>query len=111
MKRNKGMGMIKLIVMILFIALIVATTVYFVRMQYHEARVETIKTDMLLVQWKVKSYIDSQIAEKVEIKYLGVKLSEVTDNNLINTFKEKNVIVVILLLDLKFERYLFLCIL
>ena len=44
MKRNTGMGMIKLILMLLFIILIVATTVYLVRMQYNKVKIETIKT-------------------------------------------------------------------
>lgn len=92
MKSNKGMGIISLICIVVVIAIITGVSVYFARLKYNEAKVQTIKTDMLLVQWKVKSYIDSQIAEKVEINYLGVKISEVTDNNLINTFKEKNVI-------------------
>lgn len=92
MKSNKGMGIISLICIVVVIAIITGVSVYFARLKYNEAKVQTIKTDMLLVQWKVKSYIDSQIAEKVEINYLGIKISEVTDNNLINTFKEKNVI-------------------
>lgn len=92
MKRNKGMGMIKLIVMILFIALIVATTVYFVRMQYHKARVETIKTDMLQVQWKMKDYIDKQTVKGDEIEYLGTKLSEMRSSDLLQELFNGNVV-------------------
>ena len=64
----------------LFIGLVVALSVYFIRMQYHEARVETIKTDMLQVQWKVKDYIDKQIVKGEEKKYLGTKLSEMKED-------------------------------
>lgn len=80
MKSNKGIGIIKLIIMILFIALIVATAVYFIRIKYYEARVEIIKTDMLQVQWKVKDYIDKQVVKGEEKKYLGTKLNEIKDD-------------------------------
>ena len=92
MKCNNGMGIIKLIVMILFIVLIVSTTVYFVRMKYHETRIETIKTDMLQVQWKLKDYIDKQTVKGEEKHYLGTKLSEPSEDALINDFLSKNVL-------------------
>lgn len=92
MKSNKGIGIIKLIIMILFIALIVATAVYFIRIKYYEARVETIKTDMLQVQWKVKDYIDKQVVKGEEKKYLGTKLNELKDDIVLKDFINKNIL-------------------
>ena len=92
MKNEKGMGLIQLIVFVVLIILIVAMSVYFIRMQYNEVRVETIKTDMLQVQWKLKDYIDTQTVNGDEILYLGLEvidhlqdplLSEVISNNVI----------------------------
>ena len=100
MKRNKGMGMIQLIVMILFIILIVATIVYFVRIQYHEARIETIKTDMLQVQWKIKDYIDKQTVKGEEQQYLGTKLSEMRNDSILKEFLSNNI-----LSESEYEKY------
>ena len=100
MKRNKGMGMIQLIVMILFIILIVATIVYFVRIQYHEARIETIKTDMLQVQWKIKDYIDKQTVKGEEKQYLGTKLSEMRNDSILQEFLSNNI-----LSESEYEKY------
>ena len=92
MKKNNGMGMIKIIIIMLFIGIVVALSVYFIRMQYHEARVETIKTDMLQVQWKVKDYIDKQIVKGEEKKYLGTKLSEMKEDLVLKEFFNKNIL-------------------
>lgn len=92
MKENNGTGMIKIIIIMLFIGLVVALSVYFIRMQYHEARVETIKTDMLQVQWKVKDYIDKQIVKGEEKKYLGTKLSEMKEDLVLKDFFNKNIL-------------------
>ena len=92
MKRSQGMGMIKLIVMILFIVLIVSSIIYFVRMEYHAARIETIKTDMLQVQWKIKDYIDKQTVRGEETKYLGTKLSEMRSSDLLQELFNGNVV-------------------
>lgn len=100
MKSNKGMGMVKLIVMILFITLIVATTVYFVRMKYHEVRIETIKTDLLQVQWKIKDYIDEQTVKGEEKQYLGIKLSEIRDDEILQDFFSNNI-----LSEEEYEKY------
>ena len=100
MKKYKGMGMIQLIVMILFIILIVATIVYFVRIQYHEARIETIKTDMLQVQWKIKDYIDKQTVKGEEKQYLGTKLSEMRNDSILQEFLSNNI-----LSESEYEKY------
>ena len=87
MKNNKGMGIISLICIVIVIAIIAGTAVYFVRLKYNEARIETIKTDMLLVEWKLKSYVDSQTADKVEnINYLGKKLQDMQNDEIVKNF-------------------------
>lgn len=92
MKSNKGMGIIGLICLTAVIVVIVAVTFYFVRLKYNEAKVQTIRTDMLLVQWKAKSYIDSQTAEKVEqINYPGKKVSE-SEDELVKEFLQKEIL-------------------
>ena len=92
MKNEKGMGLIQLIVFVVLIILIVAMSVYFIRMQYNEVRVETIKTDMLQVQWKLKDYIDTQTVNGDEIQYLGSKVSDNLQDTLLSKVISNNVI-------------------
>ena len=92
MRNEKGMGLIQLIVFVVLIILIVAMSVYFIRMQYNEVRVETIKTDMLQVQWKLKDYIDTQTVNGDEIQYLGSKVSDNLQDTLLSKVISNNVI-------------------
>ena len=88
MKKNNGMGIIKLILMVVLIVVVVATAVYFTRKKYREVKAET----MLQVQWKLKDYIDKQTVKGEEKKYLGTKISEMQDNEIIKDFLAKNII-------------------
>ena len=92
MKKNNGMGIIKLILMVVLIVVVVATAVYFTRKKYREVKAETIRTDMLQVQWKLKDYIDKQTVKGEEKKYLGTKISEMQDNEIIKDLLAKNII-------------------
>lgn len=92
MKSSNGMGIIKLIIMVLFILAIIVTGMYFLRKQYHEVRIETIKTDMLQVQWRIKDYIDKQVVKGEEKKYLGTKLTEMKEDNVLKTFFNGNIL-------------------
>ena len=76
----------------IIIALIAFSGVYFARMKYHELNFQSVKSDMLQVKWKVKSYVDKQIVKGVEDKYLGTKISEIEDDELINEFLKENVL-------------------
>jgi Tfp pilus assembly protein PilE len=92
MKDNKGMGTIKLIIFVVIIGLIVAMGVYFSRMKYNQARIETIKTDMLQIQWKLKDYMDKQTIKREEKKYLGEKVSQMQEDEGIKEFINKGIL-------------------
>lgn len=92
MKDNKGMGTIKLIIFVVIIGLIVAMGVYFSRMKYNQARIETIKTDMLQIQWKLKDYMDKQTIKGEEKKYLGEKVSQMQEDEGIKEFINKGIL-------------------
>lgn len=100
MKSNKGMGIIQLIIMISIIILIIALSIYFIKMKYNDAKVQTIKTDMLQVQWKLKDYMDKQTVKGEEKEYLGTKVSQLKDETLIKEFITKNVIT-----EEEYEKY------
>lgn len=92
MKSNNGMGVIQLIISIVMIAIIVALGVYYVRMKYDQAKVQTAKTDMLLVEWKAKDAIEKQTVKGEEKTYIGTKVSEMKEDTLIKEFLSKNII-------------------
>lgn len=92
MKSNKAMGMIQLFIVTVLIIAIVSIGVYFIRMKYYETRSQTVKTDMLQIQWKIKDYIDKQTLKGEEKNYPGTKLSEIKENLIIQDFKNKNII-------------------
>lgn len=100
MKSSRGMGLISLIIIIAIIAGVIAASIYFISLKYNEARVETIKTDMLQVQWKVKKYMDDQIVNGEERKYLGTKITDMQEDNLIKDFISKEII-----LEEEYEKY------
>lgn len=92
MRSNKGMGLILLIIIIAIILSIIAVSIYFIKLKYNEARVETIKTDMLQVQWKVKKYMDDQTVNGEEKQYLGTKIIDMQEDTLVQDFISKNII-------------------
>lgn len=100
MKSNKAMGTIQTIILVVIIGIIVAMGVYFIRMKYGEAKLQTVKTDMLQVQWKVKDYMDKRTAEKKDKVYLGTKIAEAMDDPLVQEFLNKNV-----LSEEEYEKY------
>lgn len=92
MKNEKGMGLIQALITIVFIVAIIVFLGYVIVNKYHEVRVETIKTDMLQVEWKIKDYIDKKIVNKEEKEYLGTKLSEMKEDVVLKSFFESNII-------------------
>lgn len=92
MKSENGMGMIKLFFTIVIIVMAVAGIMYYLQTKYTDVKIETISTDMLQIQWKVKAYIDNQTANGEEISYLGTKVSEMQDDALITEFLSQNIL-------------------
>ena len=64
----------------------------FSRMKYNQARIETIKTDMLQIQWKLKDYMDKQTIKGEEKKYLGEKVSQMQEDEGIKEFINKGIL-------------------
>lgn len=91
-KENKGMGYIQVVIIILFVALLAAGTTYYIRMRINIEYNETIKTNMLLIEWKAKDLKDQKTAAKEEFEAIGTKLLEIQDNSLILEFQNKNII-------------------
>ena len=92
MKKDSGMGIIQLMILIIIIIMLVAGSIYFARLKYNEAKIETIKTNMLLIEWKVKDFIDIATVNKSEDKTVGIKIADMQENEIIQEFLNKGII-------------------
>ena len=90
MKSQKGLTLAGTIFFVLIIAFIVFGVVYYVRMQTAKEELEDMKTDMLLVQAKVKKISSDYILESKDEVLIGTKLAEVKDEPAIQEFLKQN---------------------
>lgn len=92
MKRGYFKTYAKTIFIILLIIAIAIGITNYLKNEYDIEQLETIKTDMLLIQSKIKI-----VAEKVKIKekdatYIGIKINKETENEEIKILQEKGTI-------------------
>lgn len=92
MKKCYGKGHIKTLILLLIIIALTILGLYLIQQQYQKAKLQTIKTNMSLIELKAKEYIHKQKTEGKEISYLGTKLSEWQENNLKDDMKNHSVI-------------------
>ena len=92
MKEEKGLTYIGMVFLIILIAILVFGAIYFFRIEQWKADLENVKTDMLLIQAKVKNVSNEQTLEKKENVLIGTKISDMEDNNTIKEFLEKDII-------------------
>ena len=92
MKSEKGLTFIAMIFIVILIALLVFGVVYFTRIQVSNEKLETLKTNMLLIQAKT-NVIAQDVEMKVENATLkGMKLADMKEDEIIKSFLEKGVI-------------------
>lgn len=89
MKNENGLTFLGTAILMVIIAIIVFGIVYFTRMQVDKEKEEDIKTNMLLVQAKVKTISGNYILEEDEDILIGTKLSEIEEEQPIKEFLEK----------------------
>ena len=89
MRSENGLSFIGTIILVIIIAVITFGVVYFVRIQADKEQTEDIKTNMLLVQAKVKKLSGDYILEEKEEVLVGTKLSEMQEEQPIKDFLEK----------------------
>lgn len=92
MKEEKGLTYIGMVFLIILIAILVFGAIYFFRIEQWKADLENVKTDMLLIQAKVKNVSNEQTLEKKENVLIGTKISDMEDNDTIKEFLEKDII-------------------
>lgn len=90
MKKENGLTFIATIFLVLIIAFLAFGVVYFVRMQTEKEGLEDLKTYMLLVQARVKKISGDYILEEKKEIFVGTKLSDMKEDEIIKQFLEKN---------------------
>ena len=88
MKSEKGMTLITTAVLVIVIAALVFAVVYYARIELAKQNLENIKTDMLLVQAKVKGVASNYTLDKKEEDFKGTKIAEMQEQESIKKFLE-----------------------
>jgi len=92
MKSEKGMTFLMLIILIIIIVVISIIAIFFVWQNYEKEEFESIRTDMLLIQGKIKVLEESSVAKKDESIKKGTKLNEMEEDNNIKMLLDKQII-------------------
>lgn len=90
MKNQNGLTFLGTIFLVLLIAFITFGAVYFVKLQTTKEELEDMKTDLLLVESKVKKISSDYILKKKDDVLVGTKLSEIKEDPIIQEFLNKN---------------------
>lgn len=92
MKSEKGMTLITTAVLVVVIAALVSAVIYYARIAIAKEELESLKTDMLLVQAKVKKITGEYTLEQKGELLKGTKIDEMAENATIQNFLEKEII-------------------
>lgn len=92
MKSEKGLGIIGIILIIIIIACLITGAVFLINKNIGDEKNDTIKSDMLLIQGACRVLKQNSIVQKNTNMYVGTKISEVNDDEIINNFKSLNIV-------------------
>ncbi len=90
MKSEKGMTLLTTAVLVLIIASLVFAVVYYARIQLEKESLEDLKTNLLLVQAKIKTTEGEYILDKKEENLKGTKIADMLENQNIKQFIDNN---------------------
>ncbi len=92
MKSENGLGIISIILIIIVIAAIVTASVFFINKKIDDSKESDIKSNMLLIEGATKVLKQNSIVQKNTDMFVGTKISDMPDDELINNFKALNII-------------------
>lgn len=92
MKNEKGLGVIGIILIIIVIIALVIISVNLINNYMAKQEEESIKSNMLLIQGACRVIKQNSIAQKKDDIFIGTKISEMTEDQIINEFKSKNIV-------------------
>ncbi len=89
---RKGITMVSLVVTIIILGILVSITVYSGGTVLKQTKLQTITTNMMLIQVKAKTIAEQAKFNSDESLYKGTKVSNITDNTKISELINSNVI-------------------
>ena len=92
MKKENGLGIISVILIIIVIAGIVTASVLLINKTIDEGKDNDIKANMLLIEGATKVLKQNSIVQKNTDMFVGTKISDMPEDELINNFKTLNII-------------------
>ena len=92
MKKEEGMGIIAIALVIILIAGLGIFAYYFIKNTAEDKRIEDIKSNMLLIQGKCKVINETSKVNNNEDNFKGKKLSDIKEDSIISEFLSKGII-------------------
>ena len=92
MKSENGLGIISIIIIIVIIAGLITGAVIYINKSLDTEKSEDIKSNMLLIQGATRVLKQNSIVQKNTDMFVGTKISEMQDDDIINKFKALNII-------------------
>ena len=92
MKSEKGLGIIGIILIIIIIAGLITGAVYIVNKSIDKEENDQIRSNMLLIQGTCARLKQDSIKSKNTDMYVGTKISDMNEDEIINNFKSQNII-------------------
>ena len=92
MKKEDGLNMLGIIIIICIIIALVTISILNIKKSIKIESTKEIKSNMLLIQGAAKVAKQNDIAKKKENALVGTKLNEIEDNEIISNFKALNII-------------------
>ena len=91
-KGQRGMSHIMVLLSIIIIIAAICAGIYYAKEKYEEEKIETLKTNMVTLQAKIKIISDEISIKKEGITYIGKKLSENLEDSDVKKIIQKNII-------------------
>lgn len=92
MKKERGMGILGIIVTVILIIFFIVLSYNFFSNMAKDSEIEDIKANMLVIQGKSKIIKETSKANNNEEGFVGKRISEMREDNIIASFLEKGVI-------------------
>lgn len=92
MKSENGLGIISIIIIIVIIAGLITGAAIYINKSLDTEKSEDIKSNMLLIQGATRVLKQNSIVQKNTDMFVGTKISEMQDDDIINKFKALNII-------------------
>lgn len=92
MKSENGLGIIGIIFIIIIIAGLITGAVYIINKNIDKEENDQIRSNMLLIQGTCNRLKQESVRQKKTDMFVGTKISEMNEDEIINDFKGKNVI-------------------